>query len=221
MMFGIRSTSLEDKRSRKVALVLWSVVLILMVLVLASCAKPPETELDAAEAELSRAQDVEAPVYAAADYRAAMDSLDAARNEVDRQSAKFALFRNYGAAKEKAIAAGEAARRAAEAAAGNKEEMQEEAERTLAEAQQAIADVREKLDSDLGKRLARAKGQRQAINQIRAELDAREAVLEEVRQAQLEERYADAARMARGALSDVKGHDEEVSRAIAKMTEGS
>jgi archaellum component FlaC len=220
-MFGFWGTSQRDKRSGKAALLLWSVLLILMVLVLASCAKPPETELAAAEAELSRAQNVEAPVYAASDYRAAQDSLDAARNEVDRQDAKFALFRNYGAAKEKAVAARETARRAADAAAGNKEAKREEAERTLAEVQQAIADVREKLDSDLGKRLARAKGQRQAITQIREELDAREAVLEEVRQAQLEERYADAARTAEGALRDVRSLDEEVSRAITKLTEGS
>jgi hypothetical protein len=196
-------------------------VLILMLLVLASCAKPPETEIAAAETELNRAEDAEALVYAAAEYRAAKDSLDAARNEVDRQNAKFALFRNYGAAKEKVAAATAAAKRAAQAAVSNKEGKREEAERALAEAQQAIADVREKLDSRLGQRLARAKGQRQAITQIRSELDAREAVLEEVRQAQLEERFADAARMATGALEEVKELDHEVSQAIAKLTEGS
>ena len=220
-MSGIRSGSLTGKRSRKVALVVWSAVLIFMLLVLASCAKPPETEIAAAETELNRAKDAEALVYAAAEYRAAKDSLDAARNEVDRQNAKFALFRNYGGAKEKVAAAVAAAKRAAEAAVSNKEGKREEAERNLAEAQQAIADVREKLDSSLGKRLARAKGQRQAITQIRSELDAREAVLEEVRQAQVEERFADAARMATGALEDVRKLDEEVSRAIAKLTEGS
>jgi hypothetical protein len=220
-MFGIKSAYLGDKRSRKVVLAVWSAVLVLMLLLLASCAKPPEAEMAAADVELDRAKDAEAPVYAAADYRAAEDSLAAARNEVDRQSAKFALFRNYGAAKEKAVAASDAARRSAEAAVANKEGMREEAERTLAEVQQSIADVREKLDSRLGKRLARAKGQRQAITQIRAELDAREAVLEDVRQAQLEDRFADAARIAKGALDDVKSLDGEVSRAIAKLTEGS
>jgi len=220
-MSGIRIGSLGVKPSRAVALAVWSAVLVLMVLALASCAKPPEAEMTAADLDLSRAKDAEAPIYAPEEYRAAADSLAAARNEVDRQKAKFALFRSYGAAKQKAIAAGEAAKRAAESAVANKEQMRKDAEKTLAEVQQAIAGVREKLDSPMGKKLARAKEQRQAIEQIRAELDAREAALQDIQQAQAQEKYIDALRMAGEALGQVKKLDEEILTAIAKLTGGS
>lgn len=220
-MMGNKSGSLGGSWPRKVTLAVWSVVLVLLVLALASCAKPPEAEIAAAEIDLDGARDAEAPVYAPKEFRAAEDSLAAARSEIDRQNAKFALFRSYGDAKKLAASAGSAARTAAEAGAENKELVRADAEKTLAEVEQLIADLREKLDSRLGKRLARAKGQRQAIAQIRTEIDSSEAALENVRQAQAEGRFADAARIAREAKSRMKSLDDEVGAAIAKMTEGS
>jgi hypothetical protein len=177
--------------------------------------------MSAAEVEIERAKAAGAEAYALEELQAARDSLAMARSEVDRQNAKFFLFRNYGGAKEKALAAQAAARQAADAAVSNKELRRAEAETTLAEVQQVIADVREIFDSPVGQRMRRAKGQRQAVEQIIAEVDAVEASLENVRQAQLEERYADAARIATEQLNKVRELHQEVQEAVDVITGGS
>jgi hypothetical protein len=216
-MSGNMSGVVKQTPARRASMALWSSVLVLLVLGLASCAKPPEAELSAAQAAIDQAKQKEAAVYASAELRAAEDSLAAARSEVDRQSAKFALFRSYKVAKAKAMSAQTAGSAAAEAAVRGKELKRQEAEQRLAEVTQAIADVRGKLDTPEGKRLMRAKEARQAIEQIKAEIDATEAGLEAIRQNQAAEKYNDAARMANDALNKVKGLDGEVQMAIDKM----
>lgn len=203
--------------SRRYTLAVWSGVLVLLVLGLASCAKPPEAEMSAAQAAIDQAKQKEAAEYAPQELRAAEDSLAAARSEIDRQNAKFALFRSYKQAKVKAASAQTAGAAAADAAVKNKELARQEAERNLAEATQAIADVRTQLDSPEGKRLVRAKEARQAIEQIRQELDATEASLENVRAAQAQEKYKQAARMAGEATQKARSLGTEVQGAIDKM----
>ena len=220
-MFRFTSGSLLRGPSMRKSKGLGFGLVVLLFLLVTSCAKPPEAELSAAEADLDRAKQGEAQAYAPSELRAAEDSLAAARNEVDRQNAKFALFRNYGEAEKKALAAQEAARMAAEAAVKNKELMREEAEKTLVQAQETIASVREMFDSRAGKRLMRAKGQREAVMEIKAELDAIEANLENIGQAQVEERFNDASRMAKEAFNKAESLRQEVAGAIEKMTAGS
>jgi len=212
MRSSVRRTS-----PRRLSLVVWSGVLVLLVLGLASCAKPPEAEMSAAQASIDQAKQKEAAEYAANELRAAEDSLAAARSEVDRQNAKFALFRSYKIAKAKALAAQTAATAAAEAAVKNKELARQESEKNLAEAQQAIADVRAMLEGPDGKRLMRAKEARQAIEQIKTELDATETSLENIRQAHAQEKYKRAAQMGKDAIAKAKGLGSEVQTAIDKM----
>ncbi len=205
---------------RRFTLAVWSGVLVLLVLGLASCAKPPEAEMSAAQAAIDQAKQKEATEYAANELKAAEDSLAAARSEVDRQNAKFALFRSYKMAKAKALAAQTAGSAAAEASVKNKELARQDAEKSLADAQQAIADVRALLDSPSGKKLMRAKEARQAIDQIKTELDATEASLENVRQQQAQEKFKPAARMAKEAASKARSLGTEVQAAIDKMSGG-
>lgn len=220
-MFGKSGNFRAGNWGRPVMLAAWSGLLLLLVLMLASCAKAPEAEISAAEIAIERAGQSDAVTYAAEELLAAEDSLAMARSEVDRQNAKFFLFRNYGTAKEKALAAAETARRAADSAVTNKDLRRDEAEKTLAEVQQTIADVREIFESPIGRRIRRAKGQRQAVEQIIAELDASEASLDVVREAQLNERYAEAARIANEQLNKVNELYEEVQVAVDKLTGGS
>jgi hypothetical protein len=216
----IMSGSVRRTSPRRFTLAVWSGVLVLLVLGLASCAKPPEAELSAAQAAIDQAKSKEAAEYAATELKAAEDSLAAARSEVDRQSAKFALFRSYKVAKAKALAAQTAGTTAADAAVKNKEIARQDAEKSLADAVQAIADVRALLDSPQGKRLMRAKEARQAIEQIKTELDATEASLENVRTAQAQEKFKPAARMAKEAVSKARSLGSEVQAAVDKMTGG-
>lgn len=209
--------SVRRSARKPFALAMWSGVLLLLVLGLASCAKPPEAEMAAAQSAIDQAKQKEAGEYAAAELRAAEDSLAAASSEVDRQNAKFALFRSYKVAKAKALAAATAGTAAADAAVKNKELARQESEANLAAAQQAIADVRAMLDSPQGKKLMRAKEARQAIEQIKIELDATEASLEQVRQAHAQEKYKMAARMGKDAGDKARSLGTEVQNAVDKM----
>lgn len=173
--------------------------------------------MQAARAAIDQAKAKEAAEYAAPELKAAEDSLASAQSEIDRQLSKFALFRSYKVAKVKAASAQTAAAAAGEAAVRNKEIARKDAETSLADAQQAIADARALLDSNEGKRLMRAKEARQAVEQIKMDLDATEASLENVKQMQAQEKFKPAARMAKDAAAKARSLAGEVQAAIDKM----
>ena len=73
------SGSLRRPASKRITLAVWSSVLVLLVLGIASCAKPPEAEIAQAQAAIDQAKTKEAAEYAANELRAAEDSLAACR----------------------------------------------------------------------------------------------------------------------------------------------
>jgi hypothetical protein len=122
--------------------VLW----IAPLLFLAGCAEPPKAEADAASAAVTAAKTAEADQYATQAYNAARDTLNAAMAAIKEQDGKFALFRNYDAAKAQLAKADEMAKQAATAAAAEKERlkaeltgMQEQLMASLAAADSALA----------------------------------------------------------------------------------
>jgi len=80
-------------------------VALAIALLVTGCAKAPQEELKTSEDALANAQLAEAQDYAPASYQQAMDSLNAAKVEIQNQDSKFALFRGYGRAKELLAAA--------------------------------------------------------------------------------------------------------------------
>ena len=80
-------------------------VALAVAVVVTGCSKAPEAELAASEQAMSNAQMAEAEAYAPASYRQALDSLNAAKVEIQNQDSKFALFRGYGRSKEILVAA--------------------------------------------------------------------------------------------------------------------
>lgn len=68
-------------------------------LILTSCAKAPQAEIDAAKAALEQAKTAQADLYVEADFLAVQDSLNAVMVEIEAQSSK--LFKSYGKSKEK------------------------------------------------------------------------------------------------------------------------
>ncbi len=96
------------------------------LLFLAGCAEPPQAESDAANAALQAAKTAEADQYAGQAYNAARDTLNAALAAVKEQDGKFALFRNYDAAKAQLAKATEMANQAGQAAAAEKDRLKNE-----------------------------------------------------------------------------------------------
>jgi hypothetical protein len=70
-----------------------------LVVTLASCAKPPQAEMDAANAAIEAAKTAGADRYVPESFNAATEALKSAQTAVEEQNSKFALFRNYDAAK--------------------------------------------------------------------------------------------------------------------------
>jgi DNA repair exonuclease SbcCD ATPase subunit len=75
--------------------VLVAVGLVLAMVGLAACAKPPQATIDQAKAALEAAGQAEAATYAGAAWDKAQQSMNAAMAEIEVQAQKFALFRSY------------------------------------------------------------------------------------------------------------------------------
>jgi hypothetical protein len=70
-----------------------------LVVSLASCAKAPQAEIDAANVSIEAAKTAGADRYAPESFNAASEALKTALTAVEEQNSKFALFRNYDASK--------------------------------------------------------------------------------------------------------------------------
>lgn len=90
------------------------------------CGSAPQTELKTSEDALAGAQTAEAEQYAPASYQAALDSLNAAKLEIQKQDSKFSLFRSYGHSKELLTSAQKLAEKAVSDAQTAKEQMRVE-----------------------------------------------------------------------------------------------
>ena len=105
---------------------LFAVLWIAPLLFLAGCAEPPKAEADAASAALQTAKTAEAELYAGQAFQAARDTLHSGLAAAKAQDGKFALFRNYDAAKAKLLKATEMSSKAAADAAAEKERLKNE-----------------------------------------------------------------------------------------------
>jgi len=110
---------------RRNQLSLFAVILVLAV-VAVGCAKPPQQEIDAAQAALAGAQQAEAPRYAAESWDRAQQAMNAVNAELEAQNAKFALFRSYTKAKQLIADATNAANEAVQAGQAGKERAKNE-----------------------------------------------------------------------------------------------
>jgi len=106
------------------------------VLVAVGCAKPPQDEISATQAEMDRARQAQADTWAANELRAADEAMSAAQAEVSAQNEKW--VKNYDKAKELLTKAKEDAAKAAEAAAANKVQAKMDAEAAIAAADTAV-----------------------------------------------------------------------------------
>ena len=113
-------------------LTLAAVVMVLVV----GCAKPPQEEISATQAEMDKARQAQAETWAANELRAADEAMNAAQTEINAQNEKW--IKNYDKAKELLAKAREDAAKAAEAAVAGKEQAKKDAEATLAAADTAV-----------------------------------------------------------------------------------
>jgi hypothetical protein len=174
-------------------------------LVLAGCSQPPEETIDQARTALRAAEDAGAAQYAPdalRDARGARDQLDA---ELEAQSGKFFLFRNYRTAEDLAgqvIAAADRAR----------SETESRKERLRAEVNAALA--------DLGNLLQSARNQLAALpptvgvnrTTLRSRLDAAEQQMSEAQNDRDAGRFDNAMASASRARENITSVLREIER---------
>jgi len=102
-----------------------------IALVMISCGKVPQAEIDAANAAIAEAQTAEAETYVPEEYTALQDSLRIALENIESQKSK--LIKKYDAAKQQLIAVAAFATTVKENSANRKIAVQEEIKTSLVE----------------------------------------------------------------------------------------
>ena len=114
-------------------------LLVLTMLGLAACSKPPEQAMQAGSAALEQAKAAGAETYAADALQKAQDALNRADAEKKAQDEKFVLFRSYKSSEEMYNQAKAELDAATQAAAAGKEQAKAEATTAVDDAKAALA----------------------------------------------------------------------------------
>ena len=146
-----------------------------LVVSLASCAKAPQAEIDAANVSIEAAKTAGADRYAPESFNAASEALKTAVTAVEEQNAKFALFRNYDAAKTTLASVSTLATKAVDETTAKKAALKAEVTQNLADLTAAIAS-----DKELLAKAPKGKEGKAALEAIGQEIAVVETVNTEV-----------------------------------------
>ncbi|MBI1949785.1 MAG: hypothetical protein HYS34_00280 [Acidobacteria bacterium] len=147
-----------------------------------ACAKAPQEDISAAQADLDKAREAQAETWAPNEYQAADSAWKAANDEIQAQNAKW--MKNYDKAKELLTKTKEEAAKAAQAAVANKEQA-----RTDSEAAVAAADTSLKA-AEAGLKVAPVtKDSRADLALFKSDVENLRGTLEQARQAFASEDY--------------------------------
>jgi len=188
-----------------------AVLIILVALFIAGCAKAPQEAVDAAKAALENARAGEADRYLADEFNQAQDAFNAAMAEVETQNGKFALTRNYDEAVNGLNSAKMMAEEALAKTGARKEQVKEEAENLLNELNTALTETKKLL-----KKAPRGKGEKEAVQMIESDLKAVEAGLSDITSLSASGDFMGAKTKAEAGLSKVNSLKAEIQAAIAK-----
>lgn len=153
----------------------------------AGCAKPPQADIDAAQAAIQKASSAGAGEYAADSLKAAEDAEAALEAELKVQADKFSMFRSYTKATELATAAKGAGDKAEQDAMAGKEKAKNEASAVIEEAKAMLAQAQDMLS-----KAPKGKGTQADLEALKADLTGAESSIADAESAFAAERYLDA-----------------------------
>lgn len=146
-----------------------------LVVSLASCAKAPQAEIDAANVSIEAAKTAGADRYAPESFNAASEALKTAVTAVEEQNSKFALFRNYDAAKTTLATVATLSSKAVEETTAKKEALKAEVTQSVTDLTTLIA-----ADKELLAKAPKGKEGKAALEAIGQEIAVVETVNTEV-----------------------------------------
>jgi len=181
------------------------------VMVVSSCSKLPEVELENAKKAVEELKAVEANRYLSAEFNALQDSLNAANVAVETEKSRFFLVRNYDAAKNQLV-------RIVTAAGELKTKNEEKKAAVRQEAQQNIADVNTLIaeNKELLKKAPKGKEGKAALEAIQSDINTIEASVNEVNTLLNNGDYLTANDKAKALKTKAESIKEELNNAIAK-----
>jgi hypothetical protein len=184
------------------------ILLSLIALVAAGCAKPPETEQSAAMAAMQQATQSEAEFYAPEALQKAKAAQAAFEEEMRLQEEKFALTRNYDNAKSLAQEAEAAARTAAQQAGERKQEMRQEMQGEIEATQALLQEVQGMLSS-----APTGKGSTMDLQVMSSDLTAAGATLDEAQTLFAGDQLQEAAAKLQAAQSTIESVKTSIEQA--------
>jgi hypothetical protein len=197
-------------------LVLVSLCLAVAIFGIVGCAKLPQAEIDGAEVALAVAGEAEAAVYAQNEWEGAQQAMNAAKAEVERQNAKFALVRSYTKAEGLLAEAKKSADAAQQAAIAGKEAMRVQVENSVAAITSALSKASEDLNA-LQSCRRRPKGFATDLEMLRGNTEGLETQLGAVTAAAEAEKYKEAETMAQELQGQVDALLADLGNARAKL----
>jgi hypothetical protein len=190
--------------------ILMGMAALAMVVVLASCGKKPQAEIDATNAAIEAAKTAEAPVYLPAEFAAVQDSMSAINTEIAAQESK--LFKKFGPAKEKLAQTLAAANQLAANAAVKKEEVKKEVETAIADMKTVVEE-----NKTLITKAPRGKEGAAVLEQIKTEMATIETAATEVQGLYDGGKYMDALNKVKASKERATSINTELKDAIAKV----
>ena len=184
-------------------------ILGLSALLLTSCSKVPQTEIDAANAAVEQAKAAGADVYVHENYVVLEDSLKGVMVSIELQKSKF--IKNFSTAKEHLDGVAQFAGEVKQQAETRKEELKVEIQNTISEIKNLI-DVNRKLILEAPK----GKGGTSALVAIKGEIDAIETSVNEINTAFETGDYPSVLDKAKAAKEKATSINTELSGVIAK-----
>jgi hypothetical protein len=185
-------------------------LLLLALLVMVGCAKPPQEAITAVGQSIEAAQAAGAADYAPDSLKAAEDAKAALDAELKVQEEKFALFRSYKKADELALAAKQAGEKAAADAQARKEQVKAEATQLITNAKTALQEAK-----DMLAKAPKGKGTQQDLKAMEGDLAGVESSLTEAESALTAERFLDAKNKAETANTTISNVKSSIEQAIA------
>jgi len=189
--------------------VLMGFAAIAMVVVLASCGKVPQAQIDATNAAIEAAKAAEANVYLPAEFAAVQDSMNAVLANIETQKSK--LFKKFGDSKAKLDEITNMANQAAAGVAAKKEEVKKEAQTLLTDIKTVIEE-----NTKLIPKLPRGKEGVQVIEQIKADLSGVESAVAEAQGLFDKGSFMDAVNKIKSAKAKADGLNSEIKEALTK-----
>ncbi len=148
-------------------------VVVASAVILSSCAKVPQAEVDAANVAIEQAKTAEANLYLESDFQAVVDSMNAINAEIEAQKSK--MFGSYKGVKEKLAVVTTQATDLVAKTDTRKEEIKTEVAQAQAEVAAILAE-----NNQLAEKAPKGKEGKAAIEAIKLDIAAVSATADEV-----------------------------------------